>query len=113
MELRVDNIFFEEMKDDKSFQEKETGLLNILFGATKYSQKEVKDIWQQGIKHGIEIGLRKASLEGQKIELNHNTSDEKDKEFLEKFYKLADEYNCQVQYHPKHGMTVITKNIRY
>ena len=36
-----------------------------------------------------------------------------DKEFLEKFYKLADEYNCQVQYHPKHGMTVITKNIRY
>jgi hypothetical protein len=111
MDLRIDNIFFEEMKGDKSFQEKEFGLLRLLFGTTKYSQKEVKDIWHQGIKHGIEIGLRKASLEGQKIELNQNTSDEKHKEFLEKFRKLADEYNCQVQYHPKYGMTIITKDI--
>jgi hypothetical protein len=110
MDLRIENIFFEEMKYDKSFQEKEFGLLSLLFGTTKYSQKEVRDIWHQGIKYGIEIGLIKASLEGQRIELNHNTSDEKHKEFLDKFHKLADEYNCYIQYHPKHGMTVITKD---
>jgi hypothetical protein len=29
------------------------------------------------------------------------------KEFLEKFYKLAEEYNCSIQYHPEVGMVAV------
>ena len=29
------------------------------------------------------------------------------KEFIEKFYKLAEEYNCAIEYHPLHGMCVV------
>jgi hypothetical protein len=35
--------------------------------------------------------LKRASLEGQKIELNQNTLDKKHKEFLLKFYELTNE----------------------
>ncbi len=106
MDLRIENIFREEMRCDTSFQEKDTGL-EILFGRNKYSKQEMRETWDMGIKHGIEIGLRKASLEGQRIELNHNTTNEKHKEFLEKFYQLADEYKCAIQYHPEVGMVVV------
>lgn len=108
MDLRIEHIFWEEMKDDKSFQEKEH-LLSSLFGRGKYTKEDMKQTWQRGIKHGIEIGLRKASLDGQRIELNNNTTDERHKEFLEKFYQLAAEYKCAVQYHPKVGMVVVAR----
>jgi len=108
MDLRIEHIFREEMNGDTSFQEKESGL-SLLFGTHKYSKQEMRETWDRGIKHGIEIGLRRASLEGQRIELNHNTTNEKHKEFLEKFYKLADEYKCAVQYHPEVGMVVVAR----
>lgn len=63
MDLRIEHIFREAMQEDKSFQEKESGL-SLLFGTTKYSKVEMRETWERGIKHGIEIGLRKASLEG-------------------------------------------------
>lgn len=108
MDLRIEHIFREEMKGDTSFQEKES-ILSLLFGARKYSQQEIRKTWDNGIKYGIEIGLRKASLEGQQIELNHNTTDERHKEFLEKFYQLAAEYKCAIQYHPEVGMVVVAR----
>jgi len=111
MDLRVDNIFFEEMHGDTSFQEKFTGL-SLLFGGNKYSQHDMKQTWNLGIKHGIELGLNRASLEGQRIELNNNTTNPVHKEFIEKFYELASIYNCNIQYHPKVGMTIISKNTK-
>jgi hypothetical protein len=108
MDLRIEHIFKEEMKGDTSFQEKESSL-NLLFGSKTYSKQEMRETWHMGIKHGIEIGLRKASLEGQRIELNHNTPEGKHKEFLEKFYQLADEYKCAIQYHPEIGMVVLDR----
>ena len=108
MDSRIEHIFREEMEGDTSFQEKESGL-SILFGTNKYSKVEMRETWVRGIKHGIEIGLRKASIEGQKIELNHNTTNEKHKEFIEKFYQLAAEYKCAVQYHPQAGMVIVAR----
>jgi hypothetical protein len=108
MNLRIEYIFNEAMKGDKSFQEKEN-LFNFIFGAHKYSQKEMRETWRSGIKHGIEIGLRKASLEGQRIELNNNTTEGRDKEFIERFYKLADEYKCAIQYHPEVGLIIASR----
>ena len=108
MNLRVEHIFKEEMKGDTSFQEKDS-TLNLLFGNNKYSKQEMRETWDRGIKHGIEIGLRKASLEGQKIELNNNITNQNHKEFLEKFYQLANEYKCAIQYHPKYGMIIINR----
>jgi len=108
MDIRIENIFYEQMMGDKSFQEKEHPF-SVLFGTTKYTKKEMRETWHKGIKYGIEIGLRKASLEGQMIELNHNTTDEKHKEFLERFYQLANEYKCAIQYHPKVGMVVVAR----
>ena len=108
MNIRIEHIFREEMKGDTSFQEKENRL-SLLFGTNKYSKQEMRETWNRGIKHGIEIGLRKASLEGQKIELNNNTTNQNHKEFLEKFYQLANEYKCAIQYHPKYGMIIINR----
>ncbi len=108
MNLRIEHIFREEMKGDTSFQEKEIGL-SFLFGTNKYSKVEMRETWNRGIKHGIEIGLRKASLEGQRIELNNNTTNERHKEFIEKLYQLTTEYKCAVQYHPEFGMVVIAR----
>lgn len=108
MDSRIEHIFREEMEGDTSFQEKESGL-SILFGTNKYSKVEMRETWVRGIKHGIEIGLRRASIEGQKIELNHNTTNEKHKEFIEKFYQLAAEYKCAVQYHPQAGMVIVDR----
>ena len=108
MDLRIEYIFREEMKGDTSFQEREGGL-SLLFGTHKYSKQQMRGTWERGIKLGIEIGLRKASLEGQRIELNNNTPDGKHKEFLEKFYQLAAEYKCAVQYHPEVGMVIVAR----
>ena len=57
MDLRIEHIFREEMKEDTSFQEKESGL-SLLFGTTKYSKVEMRETWDRGIKHGIKIALR-------------------------------------------------------
>jgi len=108
MNSRVEQIFSEQMKGDTSFQEKDTGL-EILFGKHKYSKQELRETWNSGIKHGIEIGLNVTSLEGQRIELNHNTKEGKNKEFLKKFYKLTEEYKCAIQYHPQIGMVVVDR----
>lgn len=108
MDLRIQKIFDEEMSGDTSFQEKDS-TLSIVFGTNNYTKKEMRETWHRGIKHGIEIGLRKASLEGQRIELGHNTTNENHKEFLEKFYKLAEEYKCAIQYHPEFGMVVVAR----
>jgi hypothetical protein len=105
MDIRVEHIFREEMHGDKSFQEKPNAL-SILFGTTKYNQEEVREIWHRGIKHGIEIGLHYTSPQGVRIELNSNTTDPSHREFLEKFYKLADDYDCCISYHPETGMVV-------
>ena len=108
MDLRIEQIFREEMQGDTSFKEKETTLERLL-GTDKYSKQEMRETWDRGIKRGIEIGLWKASLEGQRIELYHNTTNENHKEFLEKFYQLAAEYKCAVQYHPQDGMVIVTR----
>jgi len=106
MNLRIEYIFNQEMGGDTSFKEKESGL-SLLFGSKTYNKHEMRETWERAIKHGIEIGLRKASLEGQRIELNYNTQEGKDKEFLEKFYKLSEEYECAIQYHPEIGMVAV------
>lgn len=106
MSLRIEHIFREEMHGDTSFQEKDS-TLSLLLGTNKYSKHEMRETWHRGIKHGISIGLRRASLEGQRIELTQNTPSEKHIEFIEKFYHLADEYNCAIQYHTKLGMVVV------
>ncbi len=93
--------------NDKSFTEKSSFLESLFGRGDSYSQHEVREIWFQGIEHGIGIGLQKASVEGQRIELTANTNNQKHKEFLEKFYKLANEYSCAIQYHPNHGMMII------
>lgn len=109
MDNRIEIIFLEEMKGDSSFLEKESGL-NRFFGRSGYSNMDMRETWDKGIKHGIEIGLRRASIKGQIIELNHNTSEGKNKEFLEKFYKLAEEYKCAIKYHQNKGMVVIDQD---
>ena|SRR5690606_35822505 len=112
MDLRIEYLFNKEFKNDTSFTEKPTTLERI-FGRATYKQTEVREIWKQGIKVGLERGLFLASLEGQRIELNHNTPDGKHKEFLEKFYQLAAEYKCAVQYHPEVGMVVVARQNGY
>ena len=112
MDLRVEQIFFEEMKGDTSFQAK-SGFLAKLFGSDTFTSIEMRKTWHEGIKLGIEIGLRRASVEGQIIEVNSNTLSEKNKEFLEKFYKLSEEYKCAIQYHPEIGMVVLDQENKY
>ena len=107
MKQIIEHILQEEMKGDTSFQEKEN-ILTKLFGTHKYSQVEMRETFYSGIKHGIEIGLQKASLDGQIIQLNENTIESKNKEFLEKFYELCNEYNCGIQYHPTVGMVAVS-----
>lgn len=104
MDLRIEHIFDINFKNDKSFTEKK-----ILFPIT-YKQSEVKEIWKQGIKLGIETGLRCASIEGQILELNNNTINTKHKEFIDKFYRLSEEYKCAISYHPKVGLIITDLN---
>lgn len=104
MDIRIKYIFDQEMKDDKSFQEKES-VLSSLFGKS-YTKFDMRETWHRGIRHGIEIGLRRASIDGQVEELKENTSDPNQKEFLEKFYKLCNDYNCSIQYNPQVGLKI-------
>ena len=112
MSARVDYIFNEQMKGDTSFQDRES-LFSLMFGGTKYSKQDMRETWNLGIKHGIEIGLHKASLEGQIVELHRNTTNKKQQEFLDKLYKLCEEYKCAIQHHPEVGMVVVSKEIEF
>ena len=71
MDLRVEYIFKQEMSGDTSFQDK-GGFLGTLF-PTKYDSTDMRETWHRGIKYGIEIGLRRSTLEAQKIDINTNT----------------------------------------
>lgn len=105
-DTRIESIFIEEMKGDTSFKTSPFNLFPV-----KYSTKEMKETWNLGIKHGIEIGLRRASLEGQHIELNRSIENERQKEFVDKFMKLCQEYSCAIQYsYNGKGMVIIDRN---
>ena len=108
MDSRIEHIMNEQELNDKSFLEKDTRLGSI-FGTNKYTKYEMRDTWLRGIRHGVEIGLNKASLEGQKIELGKNTGNERHQEFIRKYYELAEEYGCAIQYHHVHGMTIVSR----
>ena len=103
----MNKVYVKNLQSKKSFQEKETTFELMLkpFGK-RFTKQEMRENWHMGIRHGIEIGFHKASLAGQKLELYHNIKCPKHKEFLDKFYALAAEYNCAIQYHPQHGMIV-------
>ena len=107
-DLRIEIIFQEEMKGDTSFTEK-IAPLGMLFGTHKFNQIDMRETWHRGIKYGIEIGLRRASLNGQRIETFKNIENDRQREFYEKFLKLSDEYNCAIYYHPIKGMQVIDR----
>jgi hypothetical protein len=81
MDLRIQHIFEEEMKGDASFMDNSpSSILEFLTG-TKYSNLEMRKTWDSGIKHGIEIGLNRASVEGQIIELGNSEKTERQEEF--------------------------------
>ena len=105
MDLRIETIFQEQTEGDTSFREPQYGW-RLLF-PQQITLSDMRKTWNRGIKHGIEIGLRVTSLEGAKIELYRNTTNDKDREFLDKFHELAHKYNCAIQYHPQTGMTVV------
>lgn len=106
MDARIEQIFYQEMSGDTSFQERES-LATLIFGSRKYSKNEMRETWNRGIKLGIEIGIRKASVEGQKIELYHNITNPRHKEFVDKFYALAAEYQCAIQYNAFSGGMIL------
>ena len=92
MNTRVEEIFEEEMKGDSSFQEKDS-VWSLVFGRTTFTKIQMREAWDMGIKLGIEIGLRRASLQGQKLELMRNTTNKKHEEFLKKFYEKTNYYH--------------------
>lgn len=111
MNDRIEYIFKEELKDDTSFLDKES-IISRLFNRSSYTNMDMRETWHNGIKYGIEIGLKRSSPEGQIIELNKNTKKGKNKEFLLKFYKLTKEYQCSVEYHPELGMVILDKKYK-
>jgi len=109
MNAYIERLMMKERETDTSFTGS-SGFLGLF--STKYTQAEVREIWFRGKRSGIEIGLQKASLEGQRLEAYHNITDPKHKEFLDKFYALAAEYECGIQYHPELGMCVIDREFK-
>lgn len=89
-------------KNDNSFKEK--GFLGI---PIKYSQSECREFWFQAMSLGMQEGLMMGSVQGQRIDLFNNCKEPRQKEYLEKLYKLSEEYNCAVVFHPIHGMIVM------
>ena len=104
---RVFNRIQEIKKTDKSFTEK--GLFGL---PIKYSQSECREFWFQAMALGMNEGIRIGSEQGQRIDLFNSCKEPRQKEFLEKFYKLAEEYNCAIVYHPIDGMVVMDLNKR-
>ena len=96
-------------RHDNSFKESEN-IITTLFGGIKYSKAQCREFWFQAMELGILEGLRIGSIQGQKIDLFNNCKKPKQREFLEKYYKLAEEYNCAIVYHPHDGMIVMDLN---
>lgn len=107
MDLRIEEIYKQEVGNATN-RERPTGL-ELLFGYNYKHRAELKQTREQGIKLGIEIGLRRASLEGQKLEVYQNVKDKRQKEFLDKFYALCSEMEFAIQHHPQHGMIVVDR----
>ena len=99
-------VFFkiqEMKKTDTSFTDR--GFMNLF--PPKYTQDRVREIWFQALALGMNEGIHMAGLPAQKIDLYNNSKSERQKEFLDKFYKLCGEYNCGIAYSPLDGMCVI------
>ena len=105
-DIRVFRAIEDAKRNDNSFTDK--SIIPLL--SRKYSTSEVRDIWFQAMAIGMEQGLHMASLEGQRIDITNNCENEKHKEFLEKFYELAREYNCAIVYNMNKGMCVMDLN---
>jgi len=103
---RVFHAIQEAKKTDKSFTEKEN-VFTIFSGGIKYSQAECRDFWFDAMSIGMQEGLRIGSIEGQRIDLFNSCKEQRQKEFLEKLYKLSEEYNCAVVYHQIEGMCIM------
>jgi hypothetical protein len=99
---RIYNAIQEAKLTDNSFKEKS------LFGFPRYySQSECREFWFNAMELGMRKGLEMGSVQGQRIDLFEHCLEPRQKEFLEKFYKLAEEYNCAIVYHPHDGMVVM------
>lgn len=107
MRNEVEKIMHGVRLSDRSFTER--GFMGF---APRYSQSEVRDIWMNGIRHGVELGLLQGSLEGQAMDLEGSIKDDRVREFYDKFLGLCVEYGCAIQYHPLHGLVVIDTNYR-
>ena len=99
---RVFKAIEDAKKSDNSFTEK--GFLGIL---PTYKQVEVRKAWFDAMELGMIEGIKMGSIKGQRIDLHNSVKEPRQKEFLDKFFKLCDEYNCAVLYHPVDGMCII------
>lgn len=102
--LRAKQIFFDHFGLDKSFEDK------YLFFEPRYSQREVRKIWESALEQGIEIGLIEASIDGQIINLWQKLETSRQKEFVSKLMSLYTEYGFGLQYHYKHGLITVDRN---
>jgi len=100
-DIRVTTQMLNQRKNDTSFTD------SGLFGPPKYKQRDVRDIWFNGMELGMREGLEMGSLEGQQIDISTSCKNKRHKEFYKKFLELANEYKCGIQYHPLKGMCVI------
>jgi len=103
-DVRVYHEIQKAKETDKSFTAKG------LFGMTpKFSQQEVRCIYFNAMRLGIMRGIEIGSINGQQIDL-YNSANDKQKRFLDEYYKLAEKYNCAISYHPLNGMQVVDLN---
>ena len=101
IQIQVENI----KETDTSFTEKG------LFGITpKFKQSEMRETWFLGISEGLEIGMRLASLAGQKVTLDNSPKTEMQTKFLQELADISKKYSCAVQFHPEHGMCIVDRN---
>jgi len=98
-------------RQDKSFLPERKSPFQLMFGSKSdwYKREQVREIYLRAIEFGIETGLTKASLEGQRLELFSNSPQHT--EVLEELYRFLSERNIAIQFHPHLGMVVVeTKN---
>lgn len=104
-DIRVSLAIKQAMKTDRSFTEK--GFLGL---PISYNQHECRKFWFDAMAIGMQEGIRIGSLQGQRIDNYNSCKTDKQREFLDKFYKLSEEYNCVINYHPVEGMCIIDLN---
>ena len=109
MKETIDRIMIKKRHNDNAFQEK-WSLIRSVLGHKRYSPNEIREIYFQGMKVGIETGLMNASIEGQIIELNEGVINPRHKEYFLKVCALSEEYNCAIQYSHKNGMVIVELN---